>query len=67
MSYHLSSFIYILRIRKSIKIFQDVGFSIDIETNSKVVDFLDITFNLNNETYKPYKKPNDPLSYINKS
>ena len=36
-----------------IKIFKDVGFSIDIETNSKVVDFLDIAFNLDNGTYKP--------------
>ena len=48
------------RTRKSIiKIF--------IETNSKVVGFLDITFNLHNGTYKPYKKQNDPLLYINKS
>ena len=50
-----------------IKTFKDVGFGIDIETNSKVVDFLDITFNLNNGIYKPYKKPNDRLLYINKS
>ena len=56
------------RTRKSIiKIFKDVGVSIDIETNSKVVDFLDITFNLNNGIYKPYIKPNDRLLYINKS
>ena len=56
------------RTRKNIiKIFKDVGFSIDIETNSKVVDFLDITFNLNNGIYKPYKKANDTLLYINKS
>ena len=35
------------RTRKNIiKIFKDVGFNIDIETNSKKVDFLDITFNL---------------------
>ena len=47
--------------------FNDVGLSIDIETNSKVVDFLDITFNLNNGIYKPQKKPNDRLLYINKS
>ena len=65
-----------------IKIFKDVGFGIDIETNSKVVDFFDITFNLNNGIYKPYKKPafnlnnglykpykkpNDRLLYISKS
>ena len=56
------------RTRKNIiKIFKDVGFSIDIETNSKVVDFLDITFNLNNGIYKPYEKPNNRLLYINKS
>ena len=56
------------RTRKNInKIFKDIGFGIDIETNLKVVDFLDITFNLNNGIYKPYKKPNDRLLYINKS
>ena len=56
------------RTRKNlIKIFKDVGFSTDIETNSKVVDFLDITFNLSNDIYNPYKKPNDTLLYINKS
>ena len=55
-------------MRKNIiKIFKDTGFAIDIETNLKIVDFLDITFNLNNGTYRPYKKPNDLLSYINKS
>ena len=59
----------IQRTRKNIiKIFTDVGFGIDIETNSKVVDFLDITFNLNNGIYKkPYKKPNDRPLYMNKS
>ena len=34
------------RTRKNIiKIFKDIGFRIDIETNSKVVNYLDITFN----------------------
>ena len=50
-----------------IKTFKDIGFAIDVETNLKIVDFLDITFNLNNGTYRPYKKPNDLLLYINKS
>ena len=56
-----------LRNIKIIKIFNDVGLSTDIKTNSKVVDYLDITFNLNNGTYKSYKKLNDPLLFINKS
>ena len=50
-----------------IKTFKDIGFAIDVETNLKIVDFLDTTFNLNNGTYRPYKKPNDLLLYINKS
>ena len=54
------------RMRKNIKIFTVPGFAIKVETNLKIVDFLDITFNLDNGTYRPYKKPNYLLSYINK-
>ena len=37
------------RIRKEvIKIFKEIGFKIEIKTNLKVVDFLDITFNISN-------------------
>ena len=37
------------RMRKNmIKIFKDIGFAIDIETNLKYVGLLDITFHLNN-------------------
>ena len=56
------------RMRKSIiKTFKDIAFSIDVETNLKFVEFLGTTFNLNNERYRPYKKPDDLLWYINKS
>ena len=48
------------RIRKDIiEIFQNAGFKIEIKTNLHIVDFLDVTFNLLDGTYKPYKKPND--------
>ena len=36
-------------------------------SNLKIADFLDVTFNLRNSTYRPYKKPNDPLLYVNTS
>ena len=49
------------------KTFKDTSFTIDVETNLKILDFLDITFNLSNGTYRTYKNPNDLLSYINKS
>ena len=53
--------------KKIIKIFKENGFKTDIETNLKIVDFLDLTFNLINSSYKPYKNPNDTPLYINKN
>ena len=50
-----------------IKIFKEIGFKIKIKTNLKHVDFLDVTFNLNNSTYQPYKKEDYQLLYINTS
>ena len=56
------------RIRKDIiEIFKNGGFKIKIKTNLQIVDFLDVTFNLLDETYKPYKKPNDQPLYVNTS
>ena len=50
-----------------IKIFKDIGFSIDIQANLKNVDVLDVTLNLQNGTYHPYKKLNDKMLYIHQS
>ena len=47
------------------KIFKNIGFAINAETSPKILDFFDITFKLNDGTYRPYKKPNDLLLYIN--
>ena len=47
-----------------LKIYKDIGFGIDIQTNLKEADFLDIILNLQNRTYRPYKKPDDKLLYI---
>ena len=53
------------KVRKNIiRVFKDIGFSLEIETNLKEVDFLDVSLNLRNGTYRPYKKPNDRLLYI---
>ena len=46
--------------------FKECGLSITIKCNSKSEDFLDITFDLVNEIYKPYHKPNNKPLYINK-
>ena len=34
--------------------------------NLKTVDFLDVLFDLVNNTYQPYRKPNNELVYIHK-
>ena len=34
---------------------EDIGFSTDIKTNLKEVDFADVTLNQQNGTYRPYK------------
>ena len=53
------------KVRKSIiGVFKDIGFSLEIETNLKEIDSIDVSLNLRNGTYRPYKKPNDMLLYI---
>ena len=53
------------KIRKDFhKTFKDNGLALDIRCNLKIVNFLDVTLDLNNSTYKPYTKPNDETKYI---
>lgn len=39
---------------------------ITIEANKQVIDFLDVTFNLNRSTYQPFTKPNTSLQYVHR-
>jgi len=48
-------------------IFKTLGLQITIEANKKIINFLDITFNLNTEAYRPYTKPGNTPLYIHKS
>ena len=41
--------------------------SIVVDTNLKTVNFLDLTFDLDKNIYKPYRKPNNSPIYINKN
>ena len=55
-------------IKKQIcKVFKNLGLSITSEANLKVVNFLDITLDLNTGLYKPYMKENDLPLYVNSS
>ena len=53
------------RLSKTIRsLFSDIGFQITIETGGITTNFLDITLNLRNDRYHPFRKPNSNISYI---
>ena len=45
-------------------IFNDLDLRITAEVNNHIVNFLDVTFNLQEESYHPYRKPNNDPLYI---
>ena len=58
-------------VKKNIqKIFKEHALDIIIQCNMKIVNYLDVTFDLNGGTYKPYKErnyiPNNEIKYIHK-
>ena len=54
------------RKRKDTKMFKTAGLNITIQEGLGIVNYLDVQFNLNNDTYQPYRKPEDTPVYINK-
>ena len=72
--YHVNGIIYIpnsdgpksSRIQKKIiRAFKSLGFKIEVSSNNKIANFLDVTLNLSNNTYKPFLKTDHYPSYIN--
>ena len=47
------------------KVFKNNGLQITIQANKKVVDFLDVTLNLETKKYHPFLKPGNTPVYIN--
>ena len=45
---------------------QIVVFKIEIKTNLKNADFIDVMFKLSNECYSPYKKPSHDILYVSR-
>ena len=53
------------KIKKQLqKVFKNNGLDVIIECNMKVVNYLDVTFNLDDGTYRPYQKPDNIIQYI---
>ena len=47
------------------KVMGDLGFKITVQSNLKVVDYLDVVLNLTTGRYYPFRKPNNDPLYIN--
>ena len=55
---------YLLKAPR-IRAFKFLRFKIEVSWNNKIVNFLDVTLNLSNNTYKPFLKTDQYPSYIN--
>ena len=49
--------------KRLIKLFID--FKITVESGLIQMNFLDVSFNILNSSYRPYNKPNSPILYVN--
>ena len=55
-------------IKKAIcRIFNNNGLRVTIEAIKQIMNFLDVTFNLNGSTYQPFTKPNTSLQYVHRN
>ena len=53
------------KIKKNFqRMFKNKGLDLIINYNMKIVNYLDVTLNLNEGSYRPYKKPNEETNYI---
>ena len=49
------------------ELFKSLGLKIQLATEQKQVDFLDVTFNITKNKFWPFRKPNSEILYINKN
>ena len=53
------------KILKILKLFQKHNLQVTTECNLVRIDFLDVSFDLQSKSYKPFRKPGDTSLYIN--
>ena len=54
-------------IRKRLhRLFGEFGFKLDVQTDLKIADYLDVTLNLYNRTVSPFRKKNQDLRYVDR-
>ena len=53
------------KIKKKLqRLFKEYDLKIRAENNQKIVNYLDVTWNLKDGTFRPYHKPGDQMQYI---
>ena len=53
------------KIKKKLqRLFKEYDLEIIAESNQKIVNYLDVTLNLKDGTFRPYHKPSDQMQYI---
>ena len=52
------------KVKQLRKVFKNIGFDVTIEVNLFVSDFLDVPLDLQNKSYKSYRKPNEHTDYV---
>ena len=58
---------FVDKIRKKLhKVFGELNLKITVETTLTKVNFLDVTFDILENTYEPFRKPNDKPLYIHR-
>ena len=53
--------------KKFQKLFKEKDLDIAVQCNLKITNYLDITLNLNDSSYHPYRKPTEETKYIHVS
>ena len=53
-----------MKIKKKLKrLLKEYDLEIMAESNQKIVNYLNVTLNLNDSTFRPYHKPGDQIQY----
>ena len=50
--------------KKLQRLFKEYDLEITAESNVKIVNYLGVTFNLKDSTFRPYHKPDGQIQYI---
>ena len=53
--------------KKLQRLFKEYDLELTAESNLKIVNYLDVTFNLKDGTFRPYHKPDDQIQYTQRN